>query len=157
MVRLNLIIVCIFVLFTPVFSESVYDAVTIKHGFINTDEQWSGKIILTGDVVISKGVTVTVLPETWLIFQTKDHHPLGENPNKVEIIVLGHLIHQDPTIKMVSTQDPTVQSFLSQYAPTISTFKAQPVSTKGIESRWRSFKHQYAIVWAMMYSLAVIL
>ena len=138
-------------------SGSVYNELTIKNGTINQNESWSGRIILTGDVTIPKGITVTVMPHTWLVFQTQDHTPVGNDNNKVEIIALGNLIKSDNSIKLMTTQNPLFQNFLKSYEQSDIPITVQPVSTKEIESKWRSYKHQYAIIWAVMYSLAIIL
>ena len=141
-----------------VYSQSVYDNVILKQGKINKNETWSGKIILTGDIIIPTDITVTIKPNTWLIFQTQDHHHLGNDPNKIEIIVEGNLIAEEQSsIQLINTQNPKFKEFLNQFSSTIYTYNAKPVSTKKIESQWRSYKHQYAIMWALMYSLAVIL
>ena len=57
----------------------------------------------------------------------------------------------------MTTQSPLFRNFLNSYEQSDIPIIAQPVSTQKIESKWRSYKHQYAIIWAIMYSLAIIL
>ena len=157
MVRLSIFLLYLIPAIIIANSGSIYNELTIKNGTINQNESWSGKIILTGDVTIPNGVTVTVMPDTWLVFQTQDHTPVGKNDNKVEIIALGNLIKSDNSIKLMTTQSPLFRNFLNRYEQLDIPIIAQPVSTQKIESKWRSYKHQYAIIWAIMYSLAIIL
>ena len=138
-------------------TSSIYNEIIIKNGKITESESWSGKIILTGDVIIPKNITITVMPDTWLVFQTQDHTPTGKDDTKVEIIAHGNFIKSDNSIKIMTTQNPLFQDFLKDYKQSDIPIRAQPVSTKKIESKWRSFKHQYAIIWAIMYSLAIII
>jgi len=157
MVRLSIFLLYLIPAIIIANSGSIYNELTIKNGTINQNESWSGKIILTGDVTIPNGITVTVMPDTWLVFQTQDHTPIGKNDKKVEVIVLGNFIKSDNSIKLMTTQSPLFQDFLNSYEQSNIPITAKPVSTKEIESKWRSYKHQYAIIWAVMYSLAIIL
>ena len=58
---------------------------TTTSGTLTQDEMWTGEILITGDVVIPEGITLTVLPGTFITFSG------GSSDNDVEIVVLNEL------------------------------------------------------------------
>ncbi len=54
-------------------------------GTLIQDEMWTGEILITGDVVIPEGITLTVLPGTFIIFSGDG------SDNDVETAVLNEL------------------------------------------------------------------
>ena len=85
MVRLSIFLLYLIPAIIIANSGSIYNELTIKNGTINQNESWSGKIILTGDVTIPNGITVTVMPDTWLVFQTQDHTPVVKMTIKLKL------------------------------------------------------------------------
>ncbi len=58
---------------------------TTTSGTLTQDETWTGEILITGDIVIPEGITLTVLPGTFIAF-------LGDgSDNDVETVVLNEL------------------------------------------------------------------
>ena len=62
-------------------------------GTISTDTRWSGEIYVDGDVIIARGVTLTIDSGSRIIFKARsDRMRSGEDPERAEIIVYGKLI-----------------------------------------------------------------
>ncbi len=73
--------------------------VTIDEGLIHSwgtlyeDETWSGIVSVTGDVEVPEGLTLTILPGTYVIFAAlRDDSISGADTSRCEIIVRGALI-----------------------------------------------------------------
>ena len=74
-------------------SEFSYRTVATKSGVINTDETWSGEVLVTGDVVVASGVTLTILPGSTIRFLPGvDDQASGDYPSLAEIRVIGVLV-----------------------------------------------------------------
>jgi len=74
-------------------SEFSYRTVTTKSGVITTDETWSGEVLVTGDVVVASGATLTILPGSTIRFLPGfDDQASGDYPSLTEIRVIGALI-----------------------------------------------------------------
>ncbi len=64
---------------------------TAFHGVITQNTVWSGTYLLDGDVVITPGAKLRVMPGTAVFANPVDGGNLGIDPNRVEIIVSGTL------------------------------------------------------------------
>lgn len=66
-------------------------------GNITSNTTWSQPMLITGDVTVNSGVTLTIkpnsprIPQTYVFFETTDDRSGGINPSKCEIIVNGTL------------------------------------------------------------------
>ncbi|NOX38344.1 MAG: TonB family protein [Calditrichaeota bacterium] len=62
-------------------------------GTISQDTRWSGEIYVDGDVIVARGVTLTIDSGSRIIFKARtDRMRSGEDPELAEIIVYGKLI-----------------------------------------------------------------
>lgn len=67
--------------------EPKLSQVQIKNETLNTDETWSGNILVTRSITVSKGATLTILPGTVVKFK---HYRGYKNPNaRLSIFVVG--------------------------------------------------------------------
>ncbi|NIV11533.1 MAG: hypothetical protein GWN62_09695, partial [Aliifodinibius sp.] len=61
-------------------------------GEIARNTHWSGNILLEGDVIVKKGVTLTIAPGSRIrISANRDKTNSGKDPERIEIIVIGNL------------------------------------------------------------------
>ncbi|MBD3868652.1 MAG: right-handed parallel beta-helix repeat-containing protein [Acidobacteria bacterium] len=81
--------------------EATPDVITVDfdstlpttEGTLPDNETWSGTIILTGDVLIPQGRTLTIDPGTTILMQpTADNTHSGIDTSRIELIVEGDLI-----------------------------------------------------------------
>ncbi len=77
-------IVAAFLLFSLVVLIQPVPAITTS-GTLTQDETWTGKVLITGDVVIPEGITLTVLPGTLITFSGDG------SDNDVETLVLNEI------------------------------------------------------------------
>ena len=77
-------IVAVFLLLSLVILTQSVLAITTS-GTLTQDEIWTGKVLITGDVVIPEGVTLTILPGTLITFSGDG------SDNDVETAVLNEL------------------------------------------------------------------
>lgn len=64
-------------------------------GNITTDTQWSGMVLLTGDVQVAKGATLSIMPGTRvMVAANSDAANIAKDAQRVEIIVKGKLLAQ---------------------------------------------------------------
>ena len=64
-----------------------------KSGVLAADETWSGTVLLTGDVVVPEGITLTILPGTEVQFLPGyDGEASGDFPALVELHIAGSLV-----------------------------------------------------------------
>ncbi|RMG63190.1 MAG: TonB family protein [Calditrichaeota bacterium] len=62
-------------------------------GTINRDTRWYGRILVTGDVTVAAGVTLSIDPGARIEFSpVQDDRKGGSDPERCELIVLGNLI-----------------------------------------------------------------
>jgi hypothetical protein len=83
--------------------------VQIKNETINTNETWSGNILVTRSVTISKGATLTILPGTVVKF--KHYRGYKEPHNRLSLFVLGNIKAQgavDQQIWFTSDAEPPI-------------------------------------------------
>ncbi|CAB1063893.1 hypothetical protein D1BOALGB6SA_8678, partial [Olavius sp. associated proteobacterium Delta 1] len=80
-------------------------------GLLTGDEAWSGEILLTGDVTVPAGVTLTIEPGTTARFLAlNDDQGSGSNGSRAELIVRGALVAEgtaeQPIVFTSSSSDP---------------------------------------------------
>ncbi|MCL7489845.1 MAG: right-handed parallel beta-helix repeat-containing protein, partial [Desulfobulbaceae bacterium] len=62
-------------------------------GALTDDETWSGEVVLTGDVTVPEGMTLTVEPGTTIRFQAlADDQSAGADASRAELVVAGSFI-----------------------------------------------------------------
>ncbi|MFX1418137.1 MAG: right-handed parallel beta-helix repeat-containing protein [Promethearchaeota archaeon] len=84
--------------------------ITIKNETVNTNETWSGRILVTRSIVVSKGATLTISPGTIIKFK---HYRGYKDPGaRLSLFVLG-------TIKALGTSDQQIW-FTSDAEPPIN-------------------------------------
>ncbi len=82
----------ILILLTLFTSLSIFGQQTYS-GRISSDMRWSGVVTVDGDLTIPPNITLTVDPGTRVnITATADKTKSGEDPNRVEIVVLGNIL-----------------------------------------------------------------
>jgi hypothetical protein len=90
--------------------EMKLNTAQIKNETINTDETWSGNILVTKSITISKGATLTILPGTVVKF--KHYRGYKEPYLRLSLFVMG-------TIKALGTADQQIW-FTSDAEPPIN-------------------------------------
>ncbi|HQV33820.1 MAG TPA: NosD domain-containing protein, partial [Calditrichia bacterium] len=75
-----------------ILSFSLFAQQNVK-GKISADATWTGQIRVTGDVIVPKGVTLTIAPGAQILMAARqDDMSSGKNPDRVEITVSGKLL-----------------------------------------------------------------
>ncbi len=68
------------------------EAQTKKSGALRSNETWEGVILVTGDVIVPEGITLTIKPNALIKFEAnRDDRSGGYDVNKCELIVEGVL------------------------------------------------------------------
>jgi hypothetical protein len=73
---------------------------TYVSGVIDTDTNWTvadSPYLVTGDLTVSEGVTLTIEPGVEVRFATTDALSSGQDPDRVELIVAGTLVADEVT------------------------------------------------------------
>ncbi|MFX0038793.1 MAG: right-handed parallel beta-helix repeat-containing protein [Candidatus Heimdallarchaeota archaeon] len=91
-------------------NELRISTIQLKNETINSDETWSGNILVTRSIVVSKGVTLTILPGTVIKF--KNYRGYKEPEARLSIFIAG-------TIKAQGTPDQQIW-FTSDAEPPIN-------------------------------------
>jgi len=62
-------------------------------GEIARNTRWFGQVFVDGDVIVAKGVTLSIEPGSRIVFRAnQDKTKSGNDPSKIEFIVLGKLV-----------------------------------------------------------------
>ena len=87
--RLVLFIFILFLLkgFNLKAQQRVIDGSVIK-----SRDNWSGNVLVRGDVIIGKNARLTIDPGTQIRFQPQDNAKGGSDKTRIEIIVYGVII-----------------------------------------------------------------
>ncbi len=119
----------------PAFASVVAE----KRGMLKTDEIWEGQVKVTGDVIVPKGMTLTVKNGTVI---TYDKKPDGSVP---DLMVFGTLRMDDREFTGKNFQSLPVdnKTKVIQIVP-------YEVDTKILRDEFASFKFQYALIWVIL-------
>jgi len=91
-------------------NEPRLSSIQIKNGTINTNETWSGNVLVTKSITVSKGATLTILPGTVIKFK---HYRGYKDPDaRLRIFVVG-------IIKAIGAPDQQIW-FTSDAGPPIN-------------------------------------
>lgn len=143
---------------TPAVAAPLESLFILKQGELHQDEIWTGKILLVSDVIVPEGRTLSIAPGTWLVFNEADFDNHGKHTERSELIVDGTLIAQADSIALYSLGDAPVQEYIRQHGePEAITIAPQPVEPSDLTNDWRKYKHNYALLWVVVYSLWLIL
>lgn len=140
-------------------AQTVYDDFYIRSGVVTSNQTWQGKNILATDILIPEHITLTLAPNTWLIYNNNDAKNLGKYPDQVELITQGTL-RQSPTqsARILTISDPHVQESLSRYKASDSlTIRPEPIDTQPLHSKVNRHKRHYIVTWTVIYSILLIL
>ncbi|MCK6620300.1 MAG: TonB family protein [Calditrichaceae bacterium] len=79
--------------FCSMFLPVMLAAQVTVSGEITRNTRWFGQVFVDGDVVVAKGVTLSIEPGSRIVFRAnQDKTKSGNDPSKIEFIVLGKLI-----------------------------------------------------------------
>lgn len=81
------------ILILALLLPAILPAQQLVKGEITADAQWSGEVVVTGDVVVARDVTLTVAPGTRVRFRAQsDALQAGKDRRSIEFTILGTLI-----------------------------------------------------------------
>lgn len=109
---------------------------SVKSGILKTNEIWTGEILITGDVTVSKGIILEIVPGTIIKFKAnfddQDKGRLAVTINHSSIDVLGRLVAKGtkdlPIIFSSDAASPSVGDWAS------ITFEGQTTVGDGIHT-----------------------
>lgn len=82
-----------FALIGSMFLPLLLAAQVTVSGEIARNTRWFGQVLVDGDVIVAKGVTLSIEPGSRIVFRAnQDKTKSGNDPSKIEFIVLGKLI-----------------------------------------------------------------
>lgn len=152
-------ILIVIIISSTLTAQTIYDDFQIRSGTLQTNQTWSGKNIISSDVVIPEHITLTLEPDTWLIYNNNDSKNLGQYIDKVELIIHGTL-EQSPQkpAHIFKISDSKIQNLISKYSATANiTVKPEAIDTKPITRKVNRYKRRYIASWALIYSIILIL
>ena len=77
----------------PGVTITIDSSLPTTSGALAEDEDWSGEVLITGDVTVPVGVTLTIAPGANIRFQAlADDQGAGANVSRAELIVNGSLV-----------------------------------------------------------------
>ncbi len=77
----------------PGVTVEIDDGLIHAWGTLHSDEVWSGIVVVTGDVIVPEGLTLTIMPGTYVLFTAlRDDAISGLDTSRCELIVYGTLI-----------------------------------------------------------------
>jgi TonB family protein len=106
----------IFVLFFNAYLHA--QNITYLSGNISRDTRWSGQIYIDGDIVVQRGVTLSIDSGSRIIFKAnQDKLKSGNSVDRVEFIVLGKLLAKGKprNAKIIFTSDASEQRINDWY------------------------------------------
>lgn len=136
------------------------EAPPIKYGTLSQDEIWTTDIYLVGDLTIPQGISVTVNEGITIFFSNYDLLRMGEDPGQCEIHVDGTL-HMTASelqpIRFESIEDTSMHQILTQ-KDNIQTIAFEPyhIDTKIMRDEFKSFKHEYFVLWGIIYAFWIL-
>ena len=78
------------------------DNINIKSGIILDDENWTGNILISDDIIIPKGVSVVVTPNTSIKFQKKSKNRLFNKNYKLNYLFKNFNLCAEQYINRIS-------------------------------------------------------
>ncbi len=82
-----------FVFLCSMFFPVMLAAQVTVSGEIARNTRWFGQVFVDGDVIVAKGVTLSIEPGSRIVFRAnQDRTKSGNDPSKIEFIVLGKLV-----------------------------------------------------------------
>lgn len=101
------LLACLCCLFAVQSARGADEPITTS-GYLSSDETWSGRVILTGDVTIPEGITLTIVPGTTVLCTAhSDDQKSGNQQKLISLEVRGTLIAQgtpSEPIRFTSTE-----------------------------------------------------
>lgn len=128
----------------------------VKFGEVSQDETWEGEVYLVGDVVIAKGVTLTIEPGTRIFFADYDIFNTGKDPDQSEIIVYGRLEAKSSPkepILLNTIEHKYLKNLKLDDKTMVIKFYPYKVRTEPLREEFRSFKIQYLVLWSIIYAM----
>lgn len=141
-------------------TRTYVDLFHFHQGILQSDEVWSGKNLILGDVIVPENLSLTIAPDSWLVFNEADLNNAGNKPERPELIVFGKLIKPSGTdaIHLFSLSDPTVQNYIQQNTAEKAIAIAPNEETLAdLEKNLHESKRYYAWLWVAVYSIWLIL
>ncbi len=134
---------------------SIYDHVNLKSGILTQNETWSGKIVLSEDVIVPKDLILNIADDTWIIFNNFDYNNKGLYENQTELIVYGTLeMNNKDSIQIMPITDSRLD-YLKDQALT-KTITPTPYDTTPLKDQLRGYRHQYSIIWTIAYGILLL-
>lgn len=146
-------------MFQSLVAQTIYDDFQIRSGRLTSDQTWQGKNILASDVLIPENITLTLAPNTWLIYNNNDTRNLGQYPDQVELITKGTL-RQSPTepATILPISDPEIQEMITKYDSSESVvIRPEAIDTEPLHRKINQHKRHYIVSWTAIYSIILIL
>lgn len=145
--------------FALAMNDIIDSRTKIKVGELIKDEVWEGKVFLIGDVTIPLGKKLIIKPGTQVIFDERDIMESGQHRDQVELIAYGTIEADASTvnpIRMVSISGLNAKK-LVELGDSVRIIRFAPykIDTASMTREFRSFKHNYFIVWALIYGMWV--
>ncbi|MDA1354067.1 MAG: hypothetical protein O3A01_06360 [bacterium] len=123
------------------FNLPCYADELTKMGRLSGDEIWRGQVRLVGDVVVPKGVTLHIAPDTILLFEQVDLKNLGTDNARVELIAEGLILREKPyTIREFDV-------YRLDGAHNAVEFTPKRVDTSPLTEEFREFRYWYSPLW----------
>ena len=126
-------------------------------GAIKKDTNWSGTVILTGDVVVSSRATLTIEPGTKILaLSRQDDRRAGSRSDRIELTILGQMIakgkpDEGQIVFSSASSSPLMQDwygirFRSKGANSILEYCLIEFAYNGIECNESSPKVRYSTI-----------
>ena len=78
------------------------DNIIIKSGIIKNNEEWKGNIVVADDIVIPRGVSVVVHPNTRIKFKKKSQNKLFKKNYKLNYLIKKFNLHKDQYVDKIA-------------------------------------------------------
>ena len=152
----------LFVFLMPAVSWSakyLEDEPNVKYGKLSADQNWSGDIYLVGDVIVPRGITLTIEAGTRIFFAEYDILQSGNDKQQTEILVDGQLqanSEPDNPIVVSTIGDPQWKKISSGDQSVQIEFKPYQIDTEPMRQEFHQFKKQYIVLWTLIYAMWIL-
>ncbi len=157
--RLHTTVFIIAVLSLVISQNALCATDNVKYGPLTHDETWHDEVYLVGDVVIPKGITLTIEAGTRLYFADYDIFASGEDKTHSEIIVYGTLDAQslpDNPIYLDTINGDKAKPLNIDKNTAVINFNPYHIETEPLREEFRSFKRQYLVLWSIIYAMWIL-